>query len=142
VREPNRREAGEDKLNRVQEGGLDITEREVGGPWVFAYFGTDVDQRESAIRVDVDGVMGVGTEGCDKEGGGSMVEVLDPWDGSEELTTNKFFRREPNVTTGLIVDCVLVRVVVGREARQGGEEVVEGANVDSWVNFRESGNNG
>ena len=123
----------ENKLDQVQEGGLDVTEGEVGGPQVFAYFGTDVDRRESAIGVDMDGVVGVGVEGCDEKGGGSMVEVLDPRDGIEELTTDKFFRQEPNVATGLVVDCVLMRVVVSREARRGGEEVVEGANFDGGV---------
>ena len=91
MREPNGGEARENKLNRVQEGGLDVTEGEVGGPQVLAYFGTNVDQRESAVGVNVDGVVGVGTEGGDEEGGGSVVEVLDPWDGTEELATDEFF---------------------------------------------------
>ena len=91
MREPNWREARKDELNQVQEGGLNITEGEVGGPQVFAYFGTDVDQRESTVRVDVDGVMGISMEGGDKEGGSSVVEVLDLWDGTEELATDEFF---------------------------------------------------
>ena len=37
------------------------------------------------------------------------------------------------MTTLLIVDCVLMRVAVGREARRGGEEVLEGADVDCRV---------
>jgi len=28
-----------------------------------------------------------------------------------------------------------MRVAVGREARRGGEEVLEGADVDSWVEY-------
>jgi len=47
------------KLNRVQKGGLNVAERELGGPRVLAYFGTDVDRGESAVGVDVDRVMGV-----------------------------------------------------------------------------------
>ena len=39
------------------------------------------------------------------------------------------------MTTLLIVDCVLMRVSVGREARRGGEEVFEGADVDCWVKY-------
>jgi len=78
VSEPKGREAGEDKLNRVQKGGLDITQRELGGPRVLAYFGTDVDWGEGAIGVDVDRVMGVGAEGSDKVGGCVGVEVLGP----------------------------------------------------------------
>jgi len=41
------------------------------------------------------------------------------------------------VTTLLIVDRVLMRVAVGREARRGGEEVLEGADVDCWVKYRD-----
>jgi len=37
------------------------------------------------------------------------------------------------MTTLLVVNCVLVRVAVGREARWGGEEVVEGADVDGGI---------
>jgi len=57
---------------------------------VFAYFGTDVDQGESAIGVDVDGVMGIGAEGSDKVGGCVGVKVLGPRDVVEELAVDKF----------------------------------------------------
>jgi len=66
VSEPKGRETRENKLNRVQKSGLDITERELGGPRVLAYFGTDVDRGEGAVGVDVDGVMGVGAERSDE----------------------------------------------------------------------------
>ena len=39
--------------------------------------------------------------------------------------------------TLLIVNRVLVRVAVGREARWGGEEVLEGANVDCRVKYQD-----
>jgi len=39
------------------------------------------------------------------------------------------------MTTLLVVDCVLMRVSVGREARRGGEEILEGADVDCWVKY-------
>jgi len=39
------------------------------------------------------------------------------------------------VTVLLIVDRVLVRVTIGREARQGGEKVFERADVDCRVKF-------
>jgi len=39
------------------------------------------------------------------------------------------------MTTLLVVDCVLVRVAVGREARWGGEEVLEGADFDGRVKY-------
>jgi len=41
------------------------------------------------------------------------------------------------VTTLLVVDRVLVRVAVGREARWGGEEVFEGADVDCRVKYQD-----
>jgi len=37
----------------------------------------------------------------------------------------------------LIVDRVLVRVTVGREARWGGKEVLEGADVDCRVKYQD-----
>jgi len=133
VSEPKGREARKDKLNRVQKGGLDIAEGELGGPWVLAYFGTDVDRGESTVGVDVDRVMGVGAEGSDEVGGCVGVKVLDPGDVIEELAVDELLGREPNVTTLLVVYCVLMRVSVGSEARRGGEEVLEGADVDCQV---------
>jgi len=90
VSKPKGREAREDKLNRVQEGGLDITEGEVRGPWVLAYFGTDVDRGEGAIGVDVDGVMGIGAERGDKEWRYGGFEDLGPGNVVEELAVDKF----------------------------------------------------
>ena len=40
------------------------------------------------------------------------------------------------MTTLLVVDRVLMRVSVGREARQGGEEVLKWADIDCRVKFR------
>jgi len=133
VSEPKGRKARKDKLNRVQESGLDIAKRELGGPRVFAYFGTDVDRGKSAVGVNVDGVMGVGAEGGDEIRGCVGVEVLGPGDVVEELAVDELLGREPNVTTLLVVYCVLMRVSVGSEARRGGEEVVEGADVDGRI---------
>jgi len=59
---------------------------------VLAYFGTDVDQGECAIRVDMDGVVGIGMEGGDKEWGCGSVEVLGLGDVVEELTVDQFFQ--------------------------------------------------
>jgi len=92
VSEPKGREARKDKLNQVQEGGLDVTEGEFGGPQVLAYFGTDVDRGESAVGVDVDRVVGVGTEGSDEVGGCVSVEVLGLGDMVEELAVDEFLR--------------------------------------------------
>jgi len=57
---------------------------------VLAYFGTDVDRRESTVGVDVDGVMGISVEGGDEVWGCVGVEVLGPGDMVEELTVDKF----------------------------------------------------
>jgi len=133
VSEPKRREARENKLDRVQKGGLDISKREFGGPRVLAYFGTDVDRGKGTVGVDVDGVMGVGAEGGDEVGGCVGVEVLGPGDVVEELAIDELLGREPNVTTLLVVYCVLIRVSVGSEARRGGEEVLEGTDFGSWI---------
>jgi len=100
---------------------------------VLAYFGTDVDRGEGAVGVDVDGVVGVGAEGSDKVGGCIGVEVLGLGEVIEELAIDEFLGREPNVTTLLVVYCVLMRVSVGNKARRGGEEVLEWANVDGWI---------
>jgi len=135
VSEPKGREARENKLNRVQKGGLDVAEWELGGPRVLAYFGANVDRGEGAVGVDVDGVVGVGTERGDKVGGCVGIKVLGPGDVIEELAVNELLGREPNVTTLLVVYRVLMRVSVGSEARQGGEEVLEGTNVDGRVEY-------
>jgi len=125
VSEPKGREARKNKLDRVQKGGLDIAERELGGPQVLAYFGTDVDRGKGAVGVDVDRVMGVGAEGGDEVGGCVGIEVLGPGDMIEELAVDELLGREPNMTTLLVVYCVLMRVSVGSEARWGSEEVLE-----------------
>jgi len=135
VSEPKGREAGEDKFNRVQKSGLDIAKGELGGPRVFAYFGTDVDRGESAVGVDMDGVMGVGAEGGDKVRGCVGVEVLGPGNVVEELAIDEFLQGEPDVTTLLIMDRVLMRVSVGSEARRGGEEILEWADVDGRIEY-------
>ena len=134
---PKGREPRENKLNRVQEGSLDISEGELGGPQVLAYFGADVDRGESAIRMDVDGVVGVGAEGGDEIWGCVGVEVLGPGDVVEELTIDEFLGREPNMMTLFVVDCVLMRVSVGREARQGGKEVLKWTDVDCRVKYQD-----
>jgi len=95
-----------------------------------------VDWGKGAVRVDVDGVMSVGAEGSDEVGGCVGIEVLGPGDVVEELAVDKLLGREPNVTTLLVVYCVLMRVAVGREARRGGEEVLKGADFDCRVKYQ------
>jgi len=57
---------------------------------VLAYFGTNVDWGKGAVRVDVDGVVGIGAEGGDEVWGCGGVEVLGPGDVVEEPTVDKF----------------------------------------------------
>jgi len=102
---------------------------------VLAYFGTNVDRGKGAVGVDVDGVVGVGAEGSDEIGGCVGVKVLGPGDVIKELAIDKLLGREPDVATLLVVDRVLVRVSVGREARRGGKEVLKGADVDSRIEY-------
>ena len=64
---PRRRKTRENKLNQVQKGGLDIAEGEIGGPWVLAYFGADVDWGKGAVGVDENGVEGISVERSDKK---------------------------------------------------------------------------
>ena len=109
---------------------------------MLAYFGTDVDRGESAVGVDVDGMMGVGAEGGDEVRGCGGIEVSSLWDMVEELATDKFFRGKPDVATGLVVDCVLVRVVVGREARWGSKKILEWADVDGRLKYGDRSDNG
>jgi len=59
---------------------------------MLAYFGTDVDQGESAVGVDVDRVMGVGAEGSDEVGGCVDVKVLDSGNVVEELAVDELLR--------------------------------------------------
>ena len=130
MRKPRRGETREDKLNRVQEGGLDVTEGEVGGPRVLAYFGTDVDRGEGAVGVDVDGVENVGAERGDEERGLNLLKIDLPGNVVEEVGVNEFFAGVPDVAVLLIDNRVLVRVVVVRsKAGQGSKEVGEGEEV-------------
>ena len=70
------------KLNQVQEGGLDVAKGEVDGPQVLAYFGTDVDRGKGAVGVDVNGVEGVGAERGDEEGGLNLLKIDSSGDGA------------------------------------------------------------
>ena len=47
---------------------------------MLAYFGTDVDRGKGAVRVDMDGVVGIGAERGDEERWGGGVKILGPGD--------------------------------------------------------------
>ena len=103
---------------------------------MLAYFGTDVDWGECTVRVDVDGVVGIGVEGGNEEQGCGSVEVLGLGNVVEELAVDKFLRQELDMLTLFIMNSVLVRVVVGREAWWGGKEVLKWADVDGGVKYQ------
>ena len=97
---------------------------------MLAYFGVDVDRGKSAVRVDVNGVEGIGMERGDKEGGLSLLKIDLPGNVVEEVGVDEFFVGVPDVAVLLVDNRVLVRVVVVRsKARRGGKEVGEGEEV-------------
>jgi len=61
---------------------------------------------------------------------------------TEELAIDELFGQEPNMAACLVVDRVLVRVAVGKEARWGGEEVFEWTDIDGRVEYRGSKRSG
>ena len=103
MRQPRRGKVRENKFNQVQKGGLDIAGREIGGPQMLAYFGTDMDRGEGTVRVDEDGVEGVSVEWSDKEGCLSLLKISPPHNSAEEVGVNEFFSQVPDVVT-LFVD--------------------------------------
>ena len=97
---------------------------------MLAYFGTDVDRGEGAVRVDVDGVKGIGAERSDKKGCLSLLKINLPGDVVEEVGINELFMEVPDVAVLLVDDGVLMRMVVIRnKAGRGGEEVGKGKEV-------------
>ena len=104
MRKPRRGKARKHKFNRVQKGGLDITEGEIEGPRVLAYFGTDVDWGEGAVGVDEDGVEGVGAEQGDKKGGLNLLKIDLPGNMIEEVGVDEFFAGVPDVAFLLVDD--------------------------------------
>ena len=71
---------------------------------MLAYFGTDVDWGEGAVRVDVDRVKGVGAEWSDKKGSLNLLKVNSPCNGTEEVGVDELFLRIPDMTVLLIND--------------------------------------
>ena len=98
---------------------------------MLAYFGTDIDQGEGTVGMDEDGVEGVSAEWGDKKQSLSFLKVLALRDSIEEVGVDELFPGIPDMAVLLINNRVLVRVVVvSSKARQGGEEVVKGSEVD------------
>ena len=99
---------------------------------MFAYFGTDVDRRKGTIRVNVDQVEGITTEGSDKKWSMGFLKVCGLSDGIEEVGIDKFFLGIPDMAILLVGDCILIGMVVsGSKARWGSKEVIKRDSVDS-----------
>ena len=63
-----------------------------------------MDQGKGAIRVDVDGVEGVGAEQSDKKWCLSLLKVNPPGDGVEEVGVDELFPGIPDVAALFIND--------------------------------------
>ena len=99
---------------------------------MLSYFGTNVDRGKGAVRVDVDGVEGIGVERSDKERGLNFLKIDPSCDSAEEVGVNELFAGVPDVMVLLVDNGVLVRVVVVRsKAGRGSEEVGKGEEVGS-----------
>ena len=97
---------------------------------MLAYFGTDVDWGKGTVRVDEDGVEGVGTERGDEERRLNLLKIDLPGNVVEEVGVDEFFVGVPDVAVLLVDDGVLVRVVViCSKARRGSKEVGKGEEV-------------
>jgi len=57
---------------------------------MLAYFGTDVDWGEGAVGMNVDGVVGAGTEGGNEVRRCGGVKVAGPGNVVEELAVDEF----------------------------------------------------
>ena len=61
-----------------------------------------MDWGKGTVRVDVDGVEGIGMEQSDKKWHLNLLEVDSSCDGPEKVGVNKFFPGVPNVVVLLI----------------------------------------
>src|SRR6266581_6844318 len=108
---------------------------------VSAYFGADGDGWEDWGR-DADLVVGEGAEWGDVVGG-VFVEVFDPRDDAEGVAVDLLVLRTPNFLTGLVNNCIQVRVSVSNlEARWFGKEVGEEGKIESGRRLYGGGGDG
>ena len=99
---------------------------------MLAYFGTNVDWGKGTVGVDVDGVESVSVEWSNKEGGRPFLQIDLSCDSPKEVGVYELFLGVPDMAVLLVYDRVLVGVVVvGGEARWGGEEVGKGKEIGS-----------
>jgi len=88
-----------------------------------ANFGTKVDGRKWAIRLNPDVMKNVGTE-RGNEGDGVSLEVGDAGEKTEEVALNKLFDGDPKLLTTVVDDLILVRVAVDGVSAGGGVEEI------------------
>jgi len=90
-------------------------------------FGTKVNRRKRAVRLDPNVVKNVGPERGDKRNGVAM-EIVYMRKKAEKVTSYKFFLRDPKFLTTVVDNGVLVGVSVdgigtGRSVEEVGEKV-------------------
>jgi len=97
---------------------------------VSADFGTKINTRKRAVRIDPDIMKDVGTKWGNKRDWVSL-EVRDMGDEAEEVTFDEFFLGDPELFSAIVDDCVLMQVSVNSESAGGGVEKV-GEEVFYW----------
>jgi len=95
---------------------------------VAANFGTKVDGRKGAVRLDLDVMKNVSVEWGDK-GNWMVIKISNVREEMEEVLFYKFFQWYPKLLAAVINNLVLVRVTInGVSTNGGGEEIGEEIN--------------
>jgi len=88
-------------------------------------FGTKVNRRKRAIRLDPNIVKNVGPERGDKRNG-VVMEIIDMRKEAKKVTSYEFFLWDPKFLTAVVDNGILVGVLVdGIGTGRGMEEVGE-----------------
>jgi len=125
VGEPIRGKLSKNKLDRVDEGRLEVTKGEGYGMGVSANLGTKANRRKRTVRLGPNVVEDVSLKRGD-EGDRVVVKVNDTRDKAKEISFYKLFGWYPKLLSAVIDDLVLVQVMVNGEGTgRGVEEVRE-----------------
>jgi len=123
VGEPIGGKLSKNKLDRVDEGQLEVTKGEGYGMGVSANLGTKANRRKRTVRLGPNVVEDVSPKQGD-EGDGVVVKVDDTRDKVKEILFYKLFRWYPKLLSAVIDNLVLVRVMVNSKGTGGGVEEV------------------
>jgi len=92
---------------------------------VSANFGTKINRRKRAVRLDPNVVINVSPERGDKRDG-VIVKIVNARKKAKEITSYEFFLWDPEFLTAVIDNGVLIGMVVdGIGASGSGEKVGE-----------------